>query len=206
MGLLAALISGLLFGVGPMVSGMANPTKVLGFLDIAGQWDPSLAFVMVSAIAIGSIAFVFAKQRKKSLLGWYQRDVETRTGKRCVRRRLGSCRVMPEARAGRTGRWLSEGVGFCGRDARRHDSVRVNRAREAEPAARLSRRALVLETRAHAAESLTLTAGSARCRGARSMRTGHCRTHLHKVYSKLRSTKDALAMFRKRNAIVPMAA
>ncbi|MFM0412702.1 DUF6691 family protein, partial [Paraburkholderia dipogonis] len=69
MGLLAALISGLLFGVGLMVSGMANPAKVLGFLDLAGRWDPSLAFVMVGAIAVGSIAFLFAKRRKKSLLG-----------------------------------------------------------------------------------------------------------------------------------------
>ncbi|MHB9837992.1 DUF6691 family protein [Paraburkholderia terrae] len=69
MGLLAALISGLLFGVGLMVSGMANPAKVLGFLDIAGRWDPSLAFVMAGAIAVGSIAFLFAKRRKKSLLG-----------------------------------------------------------------------------------------------------------------------------------------
>lgn len=69
MGLLTALLSGLLFGVGLMVSGMANPAKVLGFLDIAGRWDPSLAFVMLGAIAVASIAFRFAKQRKKSLLG-----------------------------------------------------------------------------------------------------------------------------------------
>jgi uncharacterized membrane protein YedE/YeeE len=69
MGLLAALLSGLLFGVGLMVSGMANPAKVLGFLDLAGRWDPSLAFVMAGAIAVGSIAFLFAKRRKTSLLG-----------------------------------------------------------------------------------------------------------------------------------------
>lgn len=69
MGLLAALVSGLLFGVGLMVSGMANPAKVLGFLDLAGQWDPSLAFVMVGAIAVASTAFRFAKRRKESLLG-----------------------------------------------------------------------------------------------------------------------------------------
>jgi LPXTG-motif cell wall-anchored protein len=42
---------------------------VLGFLDIAGKWDPSLAFVMLGAIAIGTVAFLFAKRRKKSLLG-----------------------------------------------------------------------------------------------------------------------------------------
>lgn len=45
------LVSGLLFGIGLVVSGMANPAKVRGFLDVAGAWDPSLAFVMVGAIA-----------------------------------------------------------------------------------------------------------------------------------------------------------
>ncbi|MGP8432706.1 DUF6691 family protein [Paraburkholderia fungorum] len=69
MALLSALLSGLLFSIGLMVSGMANPAKVLGFLDVAGRWDPSLAFVMAGAIAVGSIAFMLAKRRKKSLLG-----------------------------------------------------------------------------------------------------------------------------------------
>ena len=69
MALLTALLSGLLFGVGLMVSGMANPAKVLGFLDLAGRWDPSLGFVMIGAIAVGSIAFLFARRRKQSLLG-----------------------------------------------------------------------------------------------------------------------------------------
>ncbi|MFM0334766.1 DUF6691 family protein [Paraburkholderia strydomiana] len=69
MRLLTALLSGLLFGVGLMVSGMANPAKVLGFLDIAGRWDPSLALVMGGALAASSIALGFAKGRKKSLLG-----------------------------------------------------------------------------------------------------------------------------------------
>ncbi|MFM0038528.1 YeeE/YedE thiosulfate transporter family protein [Paraburkholderia strydomiana] len=69
MGWLTAFFSGLLFGVGLITSGMANAAKVLGFLDIAGKWDPSLAFVMLGAIAIGTVAFLFAKRRKKSLLG-----------------------------------------------------------------------------------------------------------------------------------------
>lgn len=64
-----ALLAGLLFGIGLMVSGMANPAKVLGFLDLAGRWDPSLAFVMAGAIAIGSLAFFIAKRRKHSFLG-----------------------------------------------------------------------------------------------------------------------------------------
>lgn len=49
---LAALIAGLLFGAGLLLSGMVNPAKVIGFLDITGAWDPSLALVMVSAILV----------------------------------------------------------------------------------------------------------------------------------------------------------
>lgn len=66
---ITALLAGLLFGIGLMVSGMANPAKVQGFLDLAGRWDPSLAFVMVGAIAIGSLAFLIAKRRNRSFLG-----------------------------------------------------------------------------------------------------------------------------------------
>jgi len=66
---LASLLSGLVFGLGLIVSGMANPAKVLGFLDLAGHWDPSLAFVMAGAIAVGSFAFLAAKRRSVSLLG-----------------------------------------------------------------------------------------------------------------------------------------
>lgn len=65
---LTALVSGIIFGIGLIVSGMFNPAKVLGFLDIAGQWDPSLIFVMIGAIGIGFFAFRFAKQRGKTLL------------------------------------------------------------------------------------------------------------------------------------------
>ena len=66
---LASLISGLVFGLGLIVSGMANPAKVLGFLDLAGSWDPSLAFVMAGAIAVGFLAFLLAKKRRLSFLG-----------------------------------------------------------------------------------------------------------------------------------------
>lgn len=69
MAAITALLAGLLFGLGLMISGMANPAKVQGFLDLAGRWDPSLAFVMVGAIAVGSLAFFIAKRRKRSLLG-----------------------------------------------------------------------------------------------------------------------------------------
>lgn len=64
-----ALLSGLVFGIGLIVSGMANPAKVLGFLDVFGKWDPSLAFVMAGAIAVGVVAFAVARRRATSFLG-----------------------------------------------------------------------------------------------------------------------------------------
>jgi uncharacterized membrane protein YedE/YeeE len=60
---------GLLFGIGLLVSGMTDPAKVQGFLDLAGAWDPSLAFVMGGAILVGLVAFSVAKTRTRSLLG-----------------------------------------------------------------------------------------------------------------------------------------
>jgi uncharacterized membrane protein YedE/YeeE len=65
----AALIAGALFGVGLMLSGMANPAKVLGFLDLTGRWDPSLAFVMAGAVLLAVVAFFVARRRARSLLG-----------------------------------------------------------------------------------------------------------------------------------------
>lgn len=65
----ASLLAGLVFGLGLIVSGMANPAKVLGFLDLAGNWDPSLAFVMAGAIAVGVLAFMVARRRAVSFLG-----------------------------------------------------------------------------------------------------------------------------------------
>jgi len=67
--LIASLLAGLVFGLGLIVSGMANPAKVLGFLDLAGAWDPSLALVMAGAIAVGLVAFLAARNRTVSLLG-----------------------------------------------------------------------------------------------------------------------------------------
>ena len=69
MPIVTALLAGLLFGIGLIVSGMADPSKVLGFLDLAGAWDPSLAFVMAGAIAVGLGAFAVARRRRTSLIG-----------------------------------------------------------------------------------------------------------------------------------------
>ena len=65
----SAGVAGFIFGLGLIVSGMANPAKVLGFLDLFGRWDPSLALVMAGAIAIGAVGFALAGRRKASLLG-----------------------------------------------------------------------------------------------------------------------------------------
>ena len=66
---ISALIAGLVFGLGLVISGMANPAKVLGFLDLTGNWDPSLAFVMGGAIGVGVVVFMLARNRSRSLLG-----------------------------------------------------------------------------------------------------------------------------------------
>lgn len=66
---LTALLAGVLFGIGLLLAGMANPTKVVGFLDLAGAWDPSLALVMVGAIAVAAGPLAWAKRRAQSLLG-----------------------------------------------------------------------------------------------------------------------------------------
>ena len=66
--ILAGLV-GLVFGIGLIVSGMTDPSKVLGFLDVAGHWNPSLGLVMFGAIGVGIVAFRFASRRERSLLG-----------------------------------------------------------------------------------------------------------------------------------------
>jgi uncharacterized membrane protein YedE/YeeE len=64
-----AFLVGLLFGLGLIISRMTDPAKVIGFLDLAGAWDPSLAFVMAGAILVGAGGFTIAKKRQRSLLG-----------------------------------------------------------------------------------------------------------------------------------------
>lgn len=69
MNTLFSLLAGLVFGIGLIVSGMSNPAKVLGFLDFAGKWDPSLALVMGGAVAVGLVAYALAKRRQTTWLG-----------------------------------------------------------------------------------------------------------------------------------------
>ncbi len=76
---IVSLVSGLLFGAGLLLSGLANPAKVLGFLDLAGTWDPSLAMVMGGAILVGLVAFGFAKKQTVSVLGFDMKLPNTST-------------------------------------------------------------------------------------------------------------------------------
>ncbi len=69
MQVLMALLAGLVFGLGLILSGMTDPSKVIGFLDLAGKWDPSLALVMGSAILVGVVTFRFAATRSQAILG-----------------------------------------------------------------------------------------------------------------------------------------
>ena len=99
---LAALACGLIFGLGLAVSGMMNPAKVIGFLDVAGDWDPTLIFVMGGALLVTVPAYraILARQRpildesfslpqKKAI------DAPLIWGAAPVRRRLGLGRVLP---------------------------------------------------------------------------------------------------------------
>ncbi len=69
MHIVMALVVGLVFGIGLIISGMTDPSKVTGFLDLAGRWNPSLGFVMGGAILVGFFPFRSAAGRDQSLLG-----------------------------------------------------------------------------------------------------------------------------------------
>ena len=68
MGLLVNAIAGFLFGLGLVIGGMSNPAKVLNFLDLAGSWDPSLAFVMAGALAVTFIGYKLVFRQPRPLL------------------------------------------------------------------------------------------------------------------------------------------
>ena len=76
MNKLASLLSGIIFGIGLVISEMVNPAKVLGFLDLFGNWDPSLAFVMMGALVVSSPLFHIIKKKEKPFVRNFQ-DTET---------------------------------------------------------------------------------------------------------------------------------
>ena len=66
--MIASLLCGLVFGAGLLISGMVQPTKVLAFLDVFGAWDPTLAVVMMAALAVSTPGFMLANGRSQPLL------------------------------------------------------------------------------------------------------------------------------------------
>lgn len=85
MNLLTAFIAGLIFGMGLILSGMANPEKIIDFLDITGQWDPSLMFVMAGALIVSFFAFRYVKNRNQTCLKQaIQLPTSTRIDRRLV--------------------------------------------------------------------------------------------------------------------------
>jgi uncharacterized membrane protein YedE/YeeE len=83
MNIVSAFAAGLVFGIGLILSGMTDPGKVIGFLDVAGAWDPSLAFVMGGAILVGFFAFRLASRRARTFFGGamhlpHRRDIDNR--------------------------------------------------------------------------------------------------------------------------------
>lgn len=128
---LASLFAGLVFGLGLIVSGMANPEKVLGFLDIAGAWDPSLAFVMGGAIMVGVVAFAVARKRTLSFLGFHMKmPTSNHIDKRLILGGLmfgigwGIAGFVSRPRAGRARCRRNQGGGVCGRHGRGYGHLR----------------------------------------------------------------------------------
>ncbi len=76
MKFVAILIAGIVFGIGLSISGMTNPSKVTGFLDLFGKWDPALAFVMAGALAVYG-GGMFAWRKFSGGKGWFGTDLPT---------------------------------------------------------------------------------------------------------------------------------
>ena len=87
----ASFLAGLVFGTGLLLSGMVDPVKVQGFLDLTGAWDPSLVLVMAGAIAVGLVAFTLAGKRSRSLLG---ADMKLPSSRQIDRRLVGGSVVF----------------------------------------------------------------------------------------------------------------
>jgi hypothetical protein len=65
---LTSFVCGLIFGIGLLISGMTQPAKVLAFIDVFGQWDPTLAFVMAGAVAASSVGYALARRNKRPII------------------------------------------------------------------------------------------------------------------------------------------
>lgn len=119
MTIFIAAIAGLIFGLGLIVAGMANPAKVLAFLDLAGAWNPSLALVMAGAIGVAIVPFTLMRARKTSLLGLpMQMPKATQLDKRLIIGSLlfgmgwGMAGICPGPALVLLGSGIAKGAGF----------------------------------------------------------------------------------------------
>ncbi len=128
MGAITAAIFGLIFGAGLAISGMTDPNRILAFLDVTGDWDPALAFVMAGAIAVALPAFAIARWAKTSALGEFDRPSGSHRadhgfahrGRGHFRRRMGPERSLPWASHRAAQHGATQGVRFL-RGSRRGD-------------------------------------------------------------------------------------
>src|ERR1700704_4523925 len=117
MRMIASLVCGLVFGAGLLISGMVQPTKVLGFLDIFGAWDPSLAVVMAAALAVSVPGFMLANGLQRPwFAGQYLHRSAVGGGACGVWNRVGPCRPVPRAGLGEPGDAVARGHRLCRRD------------------------------------------------------------------------------------------
>ena len=120
-------LAGLIFGLGLLISGMANPAKVQNFLDLAGTFDPSLVFVMIGAIVVTFLGYRLVFQRPRPILAERfslptAKDIDARSHHRrgAVRHRLGSVGILPWPRRHLASPARQGHTRLCALDADRH--------------------------------------------------------------------------------------
>ena len=130
MSKLTAFLAGLIFGLGLLLAGMANPAKVLGFLDLTGAWDPSLALVMAGAIAVALLPFTLAKKTPAVAAGLAHAAAEQARDRPpadrwqpAVRYRLGYRRDLPWAGRSHFADWPLAGAAIRDHHAAGHGLV-----------------------------------------------------------------------------------
>jgi hypothetical protein len=120
---LVTLLSGLLFGFGLLLSGMANPAKVQNFLDLFGTWDPSLAFVMGGAIAVTMPGFWLVTRRSKPFFNTVFH----------LRHWLGFGRILPRSSSHRPAAGRRRYTDLCRHDVDRNGSIQIRSQHARQP-------------------------------------------------------------------------
>lgn len=121
MTIVYALLAGFVFGIGLLLSGLADPSKVLAFLDLGGNWDPSLLFVMGGALLVAAPAFAWLARRGRTLDG----ALLHLPAKGRIDRRLGSGRLLPRPGTGVAQLGRPGAAAVRGRDGGGHGLIRA---------------------------------------------------------------------------------